>query len=102
MACFTVKLKHGVRVKSLRITVFPTVKVVVTHQKNSWKVGLRRWKHVWQQSFKNKTQYKEDVPLFEKSSAAQQAPTAQVFYFELSSSKPNESLRQQSHKLGVF
>ena len=79
MACFTVKLKHGVRSKSLWITVFANVKVIVTHQKTAEKyLSPRRLKHVQQQSFENKTNYEEDMPPPEESSAGQQVLTTPV------------------------
>ena len=84
--------------------VFATVKVVVTHHKKPLKRRSKKTKALWQQSYKKQDEIRRrhasTQRKFVRTTSAERSSFE--FYFELSSSKPNENIWWQSHKLGVL
>ena len=104
------KRKHGVRIKAQELSVFKAVKIVVTHHGKPLKRRSKKKKahlttqfwtqyKIWRRRHANRRRRR-----FGRNAANTDRSDRSSFrfYFELSSPKPNESVREQSYKLGVL
>ena len=103
------KRKHGFRVKAQELNVFRAGKVVVTHhekplKRRSKKTKVRLTTQFWTQDKIRRRRADRRRRRFGRNAAnADHSDRSSFrFYFELSSLKPNESVREQSYKLGVL